>query len=1048
MFINGNQQINATPSINIPAADSGYTTIGALTDIIDSYTNQRNFTTSSEMSEIMMYNAYLTDAQRQQIEGYLAWKWRLIPRFQNPTSIPGCTLWLDAADSNTVVTSGSTVTQWRDKSGIGNHTTSTSGTSTYTSNAINGTPAILMGSSYFTGSFASTYTGTSIRAFAVATMNNASGHVYGRILSLGRPGVTDYGDQTTLLPLSRAGGQNIGIWRTGISTSVNVPAYDTPFLVRSANVGSNISIAINGGSDSTVSAGTSVGFNITHYCVGANVQGPTVELYGGYIGEIICYTSVLTTAQIQQVEGYLADKWRMRTILPGSFPSMFPASHPFYRSLPYTRAFNPLDIAGCTLWLDGADGGAMTLSGSNVEAWLDKSGNSRHATQTTSGLRPTYTSNFINFNGASYLNMTDAFNMLSSTGRHYTTFILERRRAAGGGQFPLAGGGSTGGNMMAIGYNADTVWRHTYATISDLDYTIPAYGNPDPLRIWSAGYNGALRDTYLNGVLGVSAAYSSGMTDWVQPVIGYIPLAGINSYYTGEIYEILFYNSYLSTLDRQRVERYLAWKWGFESLPTFTPTSITGCQLWLDAADSSTFTLSGSNVTQWRDKSGTAFHFSTTAGTPTYASRTVTVPNGAILTSSSALSLTDTTYIYVVSRVSSIVNGSGYLMAFGNISGGDFSIRFSENGLIGTAAQPGNADDFAAGNYYVNGVFNPSAVSYSTYTATNLISGKSFGRSDRIGSTVVTLSSSFNGRYFIGNIYEVLIYSSVPTTTQRQQVESYLARKWGISSTAIPVPPAIPSLEIPPRVPALEPPQLSNLALWLDAADTGCFLFSGSNVASWSDKSSNGLAMTGATPPTYISDALNGRPVVSFTTAQSLSSTTPMTLSPSNTWALVFNSPTGGNFFMTEHSSNINNVQGSYFLGANFDLYAMNRTGVLSTWKRYQDTSGQGVPPFNTNTWYIAIVSDNNANGGVFFRRNGVTRTISNVNAFGALTGNITSNFFINHRLTANVNIAEMLVYNRGLSLAEVQTLEGYLASKWGLLGSLPSSHPYVKIAP
>ena len=34
----------------------------------------------------------------------------------------------------------------------------------------------------------------------------------------------------------------------------------------------------------------------------------------------------------------------------------------------------------------------------------------------------------------------------------------------------------------------------------------------------------------------------------------------------------------------------------------FTPTQISGCQLWLDATDTRTLTLSGSNVTQWRDK--------------------------------------------------------------------------------------------------------------------------------------------------------------------------------------------------------------------------------------------------------------------------------------------------------------------------------------------------------------------------------------------------------------------------------------------------------------
>jgi hypothetical protein len=35
---------------------------------------------------------------------------------------------------------------------------------------------------------------------------------------------------------------------------------------------------------------------------------------------------------------------------------------------------------------------------------------------------------------------------------------------------------------------------------------------------------------------------------------------------------------------------------------TFRPTDIGGCSLWLDAADATTLTLSGSTVIQWRDK--------------------------------------------------------------------------------------------------------------------------------------------------------------------------------------------------------------------------------------------------------------------------------------------------------------------------------------------------------------------------------------------------------------------------------------------------------------
>ena len=35
--------------------------------------------------------------------------------------------------------------------------------------------------------------------------------------------------------------------------------------------------------------------------------------------------------------------------------------------------FDPRSILGCQLWLDGADSNSMTLSGSNVTAWNDKS---------------------------------------------------------------------------------------------------------------------------------------------------------------------------------------------------------------------------------------------------------------------------------------------------------------------------------------------------------------------------------------------------------------------------------------------------------------------------------------------------------------------------------------------------------------------------------------------------------------------------------------------------------------------------------------------------
>jgi hypothetical protein len=49
----------------------------------------------------------------------------------------------------------------------------------------------------------------------------------------------------------------------------------------------------------------------------------------------------------------------------------------------------------------------------------------------------------------------------------------------------------------------------------------------------------------------------------------------------------------------------------FKRRTIFSPTQIAGCQLWLDAADSNTLTLSGSSVTAWNDKSGNNYHMNT-----------------------------------------------------------------------------------------------------------------------------------------------------------------------------------------------------------------------------------------------------------------------------------------------------------------------------------------------------------------------------------------------------------------------------------------------------
>ena len=238
-----------------------------------------------------------------------------------PRSITGLQLWLDGSDSTTLSLSGTSVTQWRDKSGLGNNTSAAAGTNTYTTNAINGLSAVMLNNSYLTGPFATTYTGTQVQAFAVATLTTSSG-VWGRVLSLGRPGVNDYNvSDTTFMIIRFNGGQAVGIGRSGSYLSVGIPAYSTPFIVQSSHNGATESIGVNGTlTPSSQNTGVGSGFNITSYGIGTNTNTGDATYWAGYVGEVIYYTGVLTTLQIQQIEGYLAWKWGLQANLPSGHP--------------------------------------------------------------------------------------------------------------------------------------------------------------------------------------------------------------------------------------------------------------------------------------------------------------------------------------------------------------------------------------------------------------------------------------------------------------------------------------------------------------------------------------------------------------------------------------------------------------------------------------------------------------------------------------------------------------------------------------------------------
>ena len=1034
-YINGVLNYTASGTYNQTVADTGTIRLGQHFG--------QTYGATFTIFEVIIFNRYVTDAERFQLEGYLSWKWGVVPSLQIPTSISGLTLWLDAADTNSLVLSGSTVTQWRDKSGNGRNATGGvspsysnngvvfNGTSTYLSTTYSAVPSA---ESVFV---VVTWTGTVDRNYCIIGTSASNGRNYN---------------------VFKNAGSNVIKWdKWGVAGYAETPGVQSNVRFLSAGLfnGTTGSTNLNGGSQNGPVSFSFSGTGTTN--IGTGVLS---DYYQGTINEIICYNSSLSVSDRQRIEGYLADKWGLRANLPGTFPTLFPTSHPFYRSLPYTRAFNPLDIGGCTLWLDGADGGSMTLSGSNITTWRDKSGNGCNAT--ASGT-PVFVQNalasnsVVSFNGTSYFTGSQ-----TNTGTTQSTIAVVRFNS-GGPQFARLASFGVNGSFdynSASYYNLSSNTTQFAITRNSVETDVSGL-SADAYHIVTAIFDGTNGLYYVDGGMTSNSAAWSSAFNYNQYRIGADQIPTTAQQLQGSIGEILTYSNALSTTERQQVERYLGWKWNISN-QIQSPRDIGTLALWMDAADSNTLTLSGANVTAWRDKGANNLPL-TLVGTPTWTSNSVNFTGTQYFTNTTiSLNLSAMT-VFLVGYTFVGAQNAGFL-SFVPIPNG---VDYNQSNAISYTAYSNVAATMNTTFNYTTSLITPSYTSPTNpFLFAHVQNGTSmtlYGLGTSFYSTTtnftpgtttgLTMGARYqNGNgtvsaYLTGNIKEIIVYNTALSIAQRQQVEKYLARKWGLTGNTN-IPSSTLSLDIPPRISSYAPPQASNLSVWLDAADATQVSLSGSNVSAWLDKSSNGLSMQSGASPTYVSNSLNGLPTIAFTTTQNLSSTTTLTLSPSNTWAVVFNAPSGGNYFMAEHSSNINNVQGSYFSGTNFDLYAMNRTGVLATWKRYQDSSGQGVPPFNPNTWYIAIVSDNNLNGGVFFRRNGVTRTISNVNTYTSLTGNITSNFFVNHRLSAAVNIAELLVYNRGLSLAEVQVLEGYLASKWGLFSSLPTTHPYAKITP
>lgn len=506
----------------------------------------------------------------------------------------------------------------------------------------------------------------------------------------------------------------------------------------------------------------------------------------------------------------------------------------------------------------------------------------------------------------------------------------------------------------------------------------------------------------------------------------------------------------------------------------FSPNQISGCQLWLDAADSSSIATSGTTVTGVSDKSGTAKTITVT-NTVSYLSKqsiVFTNANGCLNVTGMPSAPYD---ILTVATANSVVNIYRTLLRTAGSPGTHpFLLEVNTNNVgmwDGTAFRQFGSLTMTP---------NEKALMYAT-----MASGRTM-QAAKNGTEALTLSTNAGNESQIaaignvqggaggqpwGTLQELIIYNTTLSTANRQVIEGYLAWKWGLNlslpfnhpyyntpvySLNMPnvifplyayktLPFSFPGYTVPPYAinGVLNPKSLSGCVVWFDAKDIATLVLNGTNISTWTSKGSSSLTATASGTIKY--ERYNGKLALRFNgvdskmTTGSISSygasattwitasvnlTAVTTLTPVDA-SLVFASDTS----TVEKSiryTNIANVTNSQIYTFNPNLASM----------RYSTNYDSGIRGFiDTAASFTAYVNGANAT------------SVTNAVTYTAVTN---PTFVMGQWSSGTLNgyIQEIIVYDRALSLLEYQQVEGYLAWKWGTVGNLPSSHPYKVFPP
>ncbi|MDB2415443.1 LamG domain-containing protein [Rickettsiales bacterium] len=228
--------------------------------------------------------------------------------------------------------------------------------------------------------------------------------------------------------------------------------------------------------------------------------------------------------------------------------------------------------------------------------------------------------------------------------------------------------------------------------------------------------------------------------------------------------------------------------------------------------------------------------------------------------------------------------------------------------------------------------------------------------------------------------------------------------------------------------PKFHPQRLSNLQLWLDASDSSTITESSSAISQWDDKSGKGNNAsngTGVQQPLIVANAMNNKSAVRFDGSNDKLIYDGSFLNNSEYTIFIAHqrrSDKNDSYLMGDANTSFGTNQNLHF------GYPSNTTFKLDQTANLIDGT---VDAYSSPVPTIAVATLNNIgkriyiNGELFASDSDNSKcSVSSTCHLGQLHADATS---------FDGDIAEIIMYSRGLSISEINLVELYLANKWGV---------------